>query len=280
MYFSLANKLVYLYTLNFTKAISVFSILIYNLKKFYGGSNLEFRWIEKEELMQKYKVIGSFYNVLLTPTQTIQCRNSLHIYDKEHKDIYETENRPELLVIMMNPGNSEPLDPNYKIPIYTGKNVPNKIRETNNVETVPDPTQYQIMRIMWNMDYSHAQIINISNLRNPISSNFTKQLNLVHPLNDIHSIFSNKRRHELTDIFLNLRNNTIILKAWGIAIVNNNTYFKGLVETCLHSISTNQKHIGLKGESNLHFRHPLPFPSWIPNKQKEWLINIGTLFRE
>jgi len=242
---------------------------------------MEFNWIDKIELTQKYNVFGRFYNIELTKNEDegiIKCRNDLQISDKSYANEFGTEGKPQLLMIMMNPGTSEPADPNYIIPSYKSKDAPTLIRKTEMVETVPDETQYQIMRIMSNMGYKHARVINISDLRNPISNNFASELKKIHNLDTVHSIFSEKREKELTEVFSNLNKDSIIFKAWGISIVNNCTSFEELVKKCLLALPTSQKQLGLMGESNHHFRHPLPFPPWSEKSLKKWLLDAGSLF--
>ncbi|MRS25591.1 hypothetical protein [Bacillus sp. RIT694] len=240
---------------------------------------MEFNWIEEEYLQQKYQVLGSFYNVELS-NRTIKCRNDLHILDKDFTD-YDSNLKPDLLMIMMNPGKSTPADADYIPPCYSTENAPHLIKDTQKVETIPDRTQYQIMRIMWNMGYKHSRVINISDLRNPISTLFKRDLEQVHVLNSIHSIFSELRREELEGLFSELKDDSVVFKAWGIDIVNKSATFKNLVNKCIISLQTiNQQQKGLQGPSVYHTRHPLPFPYWSKNRQKIWLTNAGILFKE
>ncbi|RGO16718.1 hypothetical protein DXB28_20635 [Bacillus cereus] len=137
------------------------------------------------------------------------------------------------------------------------------------------------MRIMRNMGYTHSRVINISDLRNPISTQFKQELKEVHTLGSIHSIFSELRKEELTDVLSNLKDDSIIFKAWGIDIVNKCSTFKNLVNKCIISLQTiNQQQNGLQGKSIYHTRHPLPFPSWSKKLQKTWLISAGRLFNQ
>ncbi|HDR8066711.1 hypothetical protein AT261_09850 [Bacillus cereus] len=239
---------------------------------------MDFKWLEKDELWNKYKVFGSFYNIKLNENKIIQCRNDLRIYDKSYFEEHSINENPQLLVIMMNPGNSLPLDKQYEIPCYTQGEAINEIPKTPNVETVPDATQYQIMRIMYNMGYNYVKVINISDLRNPLSNNFLREIKEINQLHPIHSLFYKDRETELLRIFTNLDDKSIILKAWGISAVNQCSVFKQLVKNCLESLPNNQPHLGLQGETFYHFRHPLPFPPWNKKKQLKWLQGISKHF--
>lgn len=241
---------------------------------------MEFNWIVKTELTQKYSVFGKFYNVQLTENEddVIKCRNDLHIFDETFVKKFGTDGKPQLLMIMMNPGTSEPANPNCIISSYKSIDASYLIRKTEMVETIPDNTQYQVMRIMWNMGYTHARVINISDLRNPVSKKFESELKKIHYLDSIHSIFSKKRTEELTEVFSNLKKDSIIFKAWGISIVNNSASFKELIGQCMLAIPSCQKQLGIEGESNYHYRHPLPFPFWSKKAQEKWLLDAGSLF--
>lgn len=238
---------------------------------------MSFDWIEKEDLIEKYHVFASFYNVRL-PGKIIECRNDLHIIDKTIGVSYSsTRKKPQLLMIMMNPGTSLPTNNDYIPPIYSESDSP-LIKETEKVETEPDKTQYQVMRIMWNMGFTHARVINISDLRNPQSSDFENNLKSVQPLTSIHSIFSEQRKDELSEVFSNLDDDAVIFKAWGIRIVDSCSIFKDLVSKCLINLPDSYIKLGIEGKTNYHYRHPLPFPQWSEKPQKEWLKAAATLF--
>ena len=79
---------------------------------------------------------------------------------------------PDSLVIMMNPGGSEPMKKSVEN-LYTYKNI-NLLADSlksgdDIVKTKPDRTQYQIMRIMEWQQWSHVRVINLSDIRNPKS---------------------------------------------------------------------------------------------------------------
>lgn len=72
-------------------------------------------------------------------------------------------NEPDLMVVMMNPGSSYPLDgiDNNSIPS----------------EADPDTTQQQIMKVMDAALFNYARILNLSDLRTPDSNELYRFLN-------------------------------------------------------------------------------------------------------
>jgi hypothetical protein len=79
-------------------------------------------------MREKFKITGLFYKV-----KGFKFRKYLNI-----KKTYSERKKPDLMVVMMNPGSSRPLDGNENINIE--------------VEAIPDNTQDQIMRVMENSD--------------------------------------------------------------------------------------------------------------------------------
>lgn len=105
----------------------------------------------------------------------------------------------DAVVVMMNPGSSAPK--------------PGFARENGMVPTVPDPTQYQVMRLMEKCQWGRVRVLNLSDLRNADSADFRERLKLSGE--DIgHSIFSPKRTAEL-QAGLDRAPGAPIIAAWG-----------------------------------------------------------------
>ena len=98
----------------------------------------------RESKKHTYLVTGFFYEI-----EKFKFRKYLNI-KKENSSLQE----PDLMVVMMNPGSSEP----YQI---------NQINKE--CITKPDNTQYQIFKIMEEFDFRYARILNLSDFRNPKS---------------------------------------------------------------------------------------------------------------
>ena len=118
-----------------------------------------------KELKQKYQVFGHFYDLTICDT-TLNCRNTLEI--RRNKTLEEI---PDIIVIMMNPGSSKPLDEKHVVKNYRFEGY---LKEKNFtlIPTKPDSAQYQIMRLMELNNWNFVRILNLSDLRNGNSSNF------------------------------------------------------------------------------------------------------------
>lgn len=99
-------------------------------------------------MRENFKTTGLFYQ-----KDGYNFRKFLNIVRKN-----SSQNTPDLMVVMMNPGSSKPLDG----------------IENNNCESeaIPDNTQNQIMRVMNRCNFDYARILNLSDLREPKSSVF------------------------------------------------------------------------------------------------------------
>ena len=149
-------------------------------------------WVSPKELKKKYVVRGSYYD-LIDGSQPYQCRDLLEISDIVHGVIAAGILRPQALFIMMNPGSSRPADSNYSIPRFRiGERT---VQSIELVPAKPDPTQYQVMRVMSAMDWSYVRVINLSDLRQPDGSKFRVLVQQFesHFGSSIHSIFDAKR---------------------------------------------------------------------------------------
>ncbi len=235
--------------------------------------------ISKDRLLEQYAVEGSFYHLKLSDEITkISCRNDLHIIDKAHQQEHGKNSKAQLLMIMMNPGKSRPLRQTY-ISEYDRFHEANAIQITPHVEALPDDTQYQVMKLMRNLNLKHARVINISDIRNTKSKHFALQVDEINALDDIHSIFSPDRREELLEVFEQLYKNAVIFKAWGKTIVDQSNHFRELVKNyCLPSLPEGIRQVGIQGNSRLHFSHPLPQGG--QSLQEQWLRNAYRLLVE
>lgn len=221
--------------------------------------------ISKAELDGRYSVYGSFYQLQIDEDITLSCRNRLEIIAND-STLFTIEDslkhQPELIAIMMNPGSSSPADCLYKERRYTSSQL-NKIVANELTLAEPDYTQYQIMRLMLEHNIKHVRILNLSDVREPNSQNFMKQLNGIrYAGNTVHSIFSVQRKDEL---LASIDEEVLYLLAWGV-----NLKLVGLGKQAFNCISS-RRYCGIRKDGNLYY-HPLPR---INSKQKEWLIEIG-----
>jgi len=221
-------------------------------------------YIDQAILEEKYKCYGYFYSIVLHDHK-FPCRSVLEIVDKT-KIPHQTDDLlkqiPDLVVIMMNPGASRPkIDQSIEVQLDSIKDM--KISLTT---TIPDRTQYQIMRIMEAKNWTHSRILNLSDLRDPKSGKFYKYFELVESIlgSDHHTIFSKLREKEL---YKKLNSKSPILAAWGVS-----DKLDPLINKCMNNIN-NENLIGIRKSGSLYkYYHPLL--QGTPFNQKEWLNKL------
>ncbi len=167
------------------------------------------------ELKNKFAVFGHFYQIQLGDEE-IACRSVLEIIDHGlvPLDLSElAESEPDLLIVMMNPGSSRPLDKNVKPDTVSSWEDISKSRTW--VTTQPDNTQYQIMRIMVALGSKHGRVLNLSDMREPKSPlMFKKSAHLAGvDGGGVHSIFSPERKTELEKLMGSEKRPVIV--GWG-----------------------------------------------------------------
>ncbi|MFB6318643.1 DUF1643 domain-containing protein [Saccharicrinis sp. FJH54] len=162
---------------------------------------------------------------------------------------------PDLIVVMMNPGSSRPLNGNEN--------------NNNETEAIPDNTQDQIMRVMNNCNFDFARILNLSDLREPKSSIFYKKIEELKRHKISHSIFDLERNHDYEKYFMK---NVPVIFAWG---VNENLF--ELAKLTVNQIGKITP-IGLKKKGfEYAYYHPLPQNY---TKQKEWVNKISEVIKK
>ena len=157
--------------------------------------------------------------------------------------------RPDLMVVMMNPGASRPLD---------GK-------DNNDLESqaIPDRTQDQIMKVMKACKLEYARVLNLTDIREPKSNQMLLKLIELDQQGIPHSLFDSRRRNEFDALFIK---NVPVIFAWGV-----NKNLQKLAEKAIQIISVDNP-IGLnKAGTDWAFYHPLPQNF---QKQLEWVEKI------
>lgn len=193
-------------------------------------------------MVQKFEIFGHFYE-----QSGLKCRRYLNI-QRAGADLRE----PDLMVVMMNPGSSYPLDG------ITNNTAPS--------EAQPDPTQNQIMKVMNNTGFGFARVLNLSDVRQPSSSEFYKFLKSSKASSITHSIFHQAREEELSTLF---RQGVPVIYGWGV-----NSNLEGLAREAINRISE-ENPIGIKKNGvEWAYYHPLPR---IHTKQTEWVKTVSSL---
>ena len=200
-----------------------------------------------------YFVKGHFYKISINKN-LVTARSILTITNNKLEE--EKYSSYDLLVVMMNPGGSEP---KTKTDWFS--------KPTQNidclVDAIPDDTQLQIMKVMDRTGFQNAIILNLSDICETTSSKFAKDINELEYLNigTKHSIFSNLRNEDLSIILNSFSGNTVIL-ASGV-----NYKLRFLTKQMLDKIK--YPNIVSIQHENGQFYHPLPRVG-----QEEWVSEI------
>ena len=211
------------------------------------------------ELLNRFAVYGRFYERTIAGMPE-QLRDRLEIapHDMPLRDVVRRD--PDLLVVMMNPGGSRPL---------------NSLRVPVDVEgfaaAQPDRTQYQIMRLLlraqaMGLNWQHARVLNLSDLRTPKSAVLVQKLH-DYAEDDCHSVFSQARLAERQCLFGRLP--IPILLGWGLNAAFVDLATKALAAAQGHPI------LGLS-DDGVRYRHPLPQRH---DFQVKWLDQMAVQIR-
>lgn len=197
--------------------------------------------LSAEALLDRFSVYGRFYEREIADVPE-QLRDRLEIAPCNIPLEEVVRREPDLLVVMMNPGASRPIESIWD---ERGAN--------GFVAAVPDRTQYQIMRLLVaaqdrGLGWAHARILNLSDLRTPKSEQFIRKLGL-YAHDDSHSLFSEARTAEQVALFAHVK--TPVLLGWGL-----NARFGALADRALLA-ARGHPLLGLS-EDGRFFRHPLP----------------------
>ena len=160
---------------------------------------------------------------------------------------------PDLMVVMMNPGASRPI---------------NGI-DNNDVESdaIPDRTQDQIMKVMTACNLHYARVLNLSDIREPKSNQMLLKVLEMDKKGIAHSIFDDRRKADFDSLFVK---DIPVIFAWGVG-----NGLKELAEKAIHRIN-DKKAIGVEKEGvDWAYYHPLP---QVYKKQIEWVDEIIKIF--
>lgn len=196
-------------------------------------------------MRDSFIIKGLFYELA-----EYKCRKYLDIKRKSSTDTTDSINIPDLMIVMMNPGSSYPID-----------GIENNTIES---EAIPDRTQDQIMRVMNDSNFNYARVLNLSDLRTPKSPVLYKFLKSEKSSLVAHSIFDAKRKADLDELFVH---NVPVIFGWGV-----NKSLTCLAKQAIQSIKCDNP-IGLKkNDSDVAYYHPLPR---VYSDQIEWVNAIN-----
>lgn len=209
-------------------------------------------WWPASELLTRFQVWGRFYEARVAGVPE-RLRSHLELFPTHWSPARAIESPADLVVVMMNPGSSQPL--------------PSMDSHLGFVPTRPDNTQYQILRLMLRAQshgrsWQHARVINLSDLRTPKSAELFVKLRQ-YAADSRHSIFSNERHQELNAALG--APSTPVLRAWGL-----NPALEMFAKLALASLKAYPE-LGI-AEGNCAYRHPLPQRA---DFQRAWLDQVS-----
>lgn len=223
-------------------------------------------FIYSDTLKKQFKILGHFYNIVIDG-QVFQCRSSLEIICKSISNSFFES--PDVVVIMMNPGSSRPLDKKYKPTSFSRDEIFSCKWKKEIVPSRPDNAQYQIMRLMTLNNWRHAKVLNLSDLRNGNSGKFSKEFEMASVIDSSnpHCITHTSRRKELENEIKTKHNGTVIA-AWGSVRV--------LKESAMAAIAL------LPGLIGIELNHPwYLYPSPYRKDQKlDWLKKMDAIVKK
>jgi hypothetical protein len=223
------------------------------------------QFIYAEKLKEKFDVFGHFYDLKIGK-EIFKCRSILEIVSKGLE--YKLKGLPDAVIIMMNPGSSRPLDKTYSLRLFSIDEIFSKNWKKEIVPPRPDNAQYQIMRLMLLNDWNYVKVLNLSDLRNGNSGEFSnefKRASAIDPSNP-HCIVHIKRRNELKSETRSKANNPVIA-AWGTVEVLRNAATE-LIELVPNLI-------GLKLDTPW-YKYPSPY---IKKQKLNWLTDIDAILK-
>jgi Protein of unknown function (DUF1643) len=192
------------------------------------------------DMADKFEITGYFYEL-----SGLKCRKYLNI-----KRVGSNLSHPDIMVVMMNPGSSYPIDG------IDDNNAPS--------ETYPDPTQNQIMAVMNNTGFNFARVLNLSDARKSKCADFYDFLKNANTT--AHSIFDQSRHEEFLTMF---RRGVPVIYAWGV-----NAKLEMLAKKAIQRISEKNPIGSKKVGSEWGYYHPLPRNH---TRQLEWVNNVTYL---
>ncbi|WP_368932592.1 hypothetical protein [Achromobacter xylosoxidans] len=217
-------------------------------------------FIRASDLKPRYRVLGHFYELHLPNKESQKCRSVLEI------SLTAASSHPlaDAIFVMMNPGSSRPVDKvSATVTIDQVAGMSAQL-----VATVPDTTQYQVMRVMHYMGWHQVRVINLSDLREPKSGSFTQRYSKIEKEfgTKEHSIFSPHRSAQLNQHLIR-RAGAPIVCAWGVSDDLN-----PLIEQARQVLKLEQGVTGIaKSLETWKYFHPLPT---LQRQKEEWVAQI------
>ncbi|CAN5375861.1 hypothetical protein BH09BAC5_BH09BAC5_22530 [soil metagenome] len=225
------------------------------------------KFIPAPEFKEKFEVFGFFYD--LEGRKNLRYRALLEIMRKDgaqqRKNILTTDPKlPKIdaVVVMMNPGSSRPLGEDSQNYYSNHAEASRNILKEKLVPTKPDPTQYQVERLMEYYKWNRVRVLNLSDIREPKSGKFYRWIS---EERNEHSFFSESRKKVLEKM---IPEKVTVIAGWGME------------EKLFPLITMAERFLKRRGNeivgdqtgcSSFYFRHPSP-P--IIQRRLNWLNEV------
>ncbi|MBF0099218.1 MAG: hypothetical protein HQM04_02970 [Magnetococcales bacterium] len=222
--------------------------------------------LRADDLKQLFAVYGDFYQLNLGG-EPLSCRVVLELVAHARVPLLVNrlaELQPDLLVVMMNPGSSKPIDAGY-VPRVVGTEGAGARPER--VLTRPDTTQYQVMRVMAARGWGHARVLNLSDLRQAKSLLWRQQVAQLAsvPGGEKHSLFCAARQEERHRI-MGPTGAIPVLLGWG-----RDEEMRPLAQQCLRALQGWPVMGVPTDEEGIFYAHPSPM---LQKAKDRWLEEI------
>lgn len=217
-------------------------------------------FIPAADLKRHFCVLGHFYSLDLPAVEPQKCRSVLEIT----LNTAATSPVADAVFVMMNPGSSRPVE--EKNNLVRSDQVAEMTAEL--VPTVPDTTQYQVMRLMHYRDWQHVRVINLSDLRDPASGSFARRYVKLEKESgtSLHSMFSPARVAQLKQSLVRKPGAPIVC-AWGVS-----NDLNPLISRATKALASESGVTGLAKPSELDkYFHPLPS---LQRQKEQWVIDM------
>ncbi len=213
-------------------------------------------FIYADELKKKFSVYGHFYDLEIAG-RIFKCRSVLEIFSRSES--LDSLTTPCAVVVMMNPGSSRPLDCAYIPRQHSVVDVTSNTWTKSLVSTRPDNAQYQVMRLMLLKGWKHVRILNLSDLRNGNSGDFSADFTAARKLDPCspHSLTHYQRLQELKSL---CAGTPLVIAAWGA-----NEVLREAAESFLSRVPVRGMSLNYPW-----YRYPSPYRK---DQKIEWLMS-------
>ncbi|MGE6487427.1 hypothetical protein [Paenisporosarcina sp. NPDC076898] len=228
------------------------------INKFIWGDGIEM--VSEAVLKEKYIVWGQFFQLTIA-NDCAWMRPEARIERRQNTStINSKKQRTDAVIVMLNPGSCKPI-------------IGSQFGEWT--EAMPDKTQFQLMRLMEHMSWNEIKIVNLSDVCEGNSNEFSGLLKKCKDAGVVHSRFANDSVSEWSKVISSADR---LLYGWGEkpeAKKMANAY--GLLDLDTMLTTYGKKPIAVWHPVKGYPKHPYP---WIPERCEAWLEDMVEILSE